>query len=606
MQLKRSLVVLSLVALAFGAPKRALDSRHKVKELVRAPRGWVQGAPAPADHVIKLKIALPQSNFPELERHLYEVSDPSHARYGQHLSKEEVEELVAPHPESVDVVDAWLSSFGLGESDSERSPAKDWVTLRVPVKLAETMLDTKYHVWTHESSGDTVVRTLTYGIPEDVFDHIELVQPTTMFARMKSHKTTFRFSPIQPAVEGTPATTSSSGSPLVGPGGSQVDASCNDVITLSCLQQLYNSVGVKGSGKDGNQIAVTAYLGQFANLADLKLFFEDQNPAAASSSFKFVSVNDGQNSQNVTLAGVEANLDTQFAFGLTFPTPATFFSTAGMPPFIPDRKTDTDSNEPYTTWLDFVLAQKTLPQTISTSYGDDEQTVPDSFALRSCQGFAQLGARGVTLLFSSGDGGVGDNDPNPATQICITNDGTNKTEFLPTFPATCPFVTGVGGTTSVPEVAVDFSAGGFSNLFSRPSYQDAAVLGFLRQLPKGKFEGLFNPNGRGFPDVAAQGANFRIFFEGGPGLVDGTSCAAPTFAGFVSLLNDVRLEHGKAPLGFLNPFLYSTGFAGLNDITAGNNPGCGTEGFNATKGWDPVTGLGTPNFGILKNLVLQA
>ncbi len=142
MQLKRSLVVLSLVALAFGAPKRALDSRHKVKELVRAPRGWVQGAPAPADHVIKLKIALPQSNFPELERHLYEVSDPSHARYGQHLSKEEVEELVAPHPESVDVVDAWLSSFGLGESDFERSPAKDWVTLRVPVRLAEAMLDT--------------------------------------------------------------------------------------------------------------------------------------------------------------------------------------------------------------------------------------------------------------------------------------------------------------------------------------------------------------------------------------------------------------------------------------------------------------------------------
>ncbi len=179
----------------------------------------------------------------------------------------------------------------------------------------------KYHVWTHESSGDTVVRTLTYGIPEDVFDHIELVQPTTMFARMKSHKTTFRFSPIQPAVEGTPATTSSSGSPLLGPGGSQVDASCNDVITLSCLQQLYNSVGVKGSNKDGNQIAVTAYLGQFANLADLKLFFEDQNPAAADSSFKLVSINGGQNPQNATLAGVEANLDTQFAFGLTFPTP---------------------------------------------------------------------------------------------------------------------------------------------------------------------------------------------------------------------------------------------------------------------------------------------
>ena len=66
--------------------------------------------------------------------------------------------------------------------------------------------------------------------------------------------------------------------------------------------------------------------------------------------------------------------DTQFAFGLTFPTPGTFFSTGGSPPFIPDVLTPTDSNEPYTEWLDFVLSQKTLPQTISTSYADDEQT----------------------------------------------------------------------------------------------------------------------------------------------------------------------------------------------------------------------------------------
>lgn len=142
MQLKRSLFIFSLIALALGAPKRGLNTRHKVKEVVRAPQGWIQGPPAPADHIIKLRIALPQSNFQELERHVYEVSDPSHARYGEHLSKEEVEELVAPHPESVDAVDAWLSSFGLGESDCERSPAKDWVTLRVPVKLAEEMLDT--------------------------------------------------------------------------------------------------------------------------------------------------------------------------------------------------------------------------------------------------------------------------------------------------------------------------------------------------------------------------------------------------------------------------------------------------------------------------------
>ena len=49
-----------------------------------------------------------------------------------------------------------------------------------------------------------------------------------------------------------------------------------------------------------------------------------------------------------------------------------------------------------------------------------------------------LGARGVTLLFGSGDNGVGDGDADPATQICQTNDGRNQTKFIPLFPASCP------------------------------------------------------------------------------------------------------------------------------------------------------------------------
>lgn len=64
-----------------------------------------------------------------------------------------------------------------------------------------------------------------------------------------------------------------------------------------------------------------------------------------------------------------------------------------------------------------------------------------------------------------------------------------------------------------------------------------------------------------------------------------------------TMINDARLAVGKSPIGFINPTIYSTRFAGLfNDITVGYNPGCGTTGFNATHGWDPVTGLGTPNF----------
>lgn len=133
--------------------------------------------------------------------------------------------------------------------------------------------------------------------------------------------------------------------------------------------------------------------------------------------------------------------------------------------------------------------------------------VPNSYAVRVCKEFALLGkpyfysginglfmclscagSRGVSIIFSSGDGGVGDGNSNPATDQCLSNDGTNKTIFLPQFPASCPLcvvpitvshlqisshrpycvgsVTTVGGTQGVPEVAAPYSGGGFSNYVS--------------------------------------------------------------------------------------------------------------------------------------------
>jgi tripeptidyl-peptidase-1 len=94
------------------------------------------------------------------------------------------------------------------------------------------------------------------------------------------------------------------------------------------------------------------------------------------------------------------------------------------------------------------------------------------------------------------------------------------------------------------------------------------------------FIGYSFPFSQAYPDVSAQSRRFLIYFQGLAGLISGTSAAAPTFAGIVSLLNDANLAAGKPPLGFLNPMLYSIGVGGLNDITQGNAPGCGTPGFN--------------------------
>lgn len=116
--------------------------------------------------------------------------------------------------------------------------------------------------------------------------------------------------------------------------------------------------------------------------------------------------------------------------------------------------------------------------------------------------------------------------------------------------------------------------------------------------------------------------SFEIIITGLKALSGGTSAAAPVFAGIIGLLNDARLRAGKPALGFLNPFLYSKGLKALNDIVTGGSYGCGGidpqsdqevpgaliipgAHWNATKGWDPVTGLGTPDFQKLKDLVLS-
>lgn len=84
--------------------------------------------------------------------------------------------------------------------------------------------------------------------------------------------------------------------------------------------------------------------------------------------------------------------------------------------------------------------------------------------------------------------------------------------------------------------------------------------------------------------------------DGGLFLVYGTSASSPVVGAVFTLINEQRVKAGKSTIGFVNPTLYAnTGM--MHDIKSGSNPGCGTAGFQAVSGWDPVTGLGTPNYG---------
>ncbi|GJE91255.1 subtilisin-like protein [Phanerochaete sordida] len=587
-----TLCLLALVSLAVASP---LAKRWDDFELKHAwadvPKGWKWHASAPSDHVLDMRISLKQGNLDDLIASLYEVSDPAHEKYGQHLSKEDVEALVAPRPDSVELVDAWLESNGVPLAHVERLNGGSWLSIPVTVEQASRLMNATYSIYQHETTSEYVVRTMSYSLPSALHAHVGVVTPTTYFSTMRSMRSTSFLQPhIQPLdndIETAPK--------LTGPHSlATVPSSCATTITPACLRALYNTTSYVPQATNVNKLGVAGYLSEFANDADLQTFFKKFRTDAVGGTFQHVQVNGGGNNQNQP--GVEANLDIQYTEGMSFPTPNIYYSTGGSPPFTPDSNTPTNTNEPYLDWLNFILNQTTVPQTFTTSYGDDEQTVPLDYATEVCNLFAQLGARGSSIMFSSGDDGVGAGN-------CATNDGTNTKRFQPNFPASCPFVTTVGATTRVnPEVAISFSGGGFSNYFAQPSYQTSAVSAFLKKLGSTN-AGLFNTSGRAYPDVAAQGEGFQVVIGGRTESVAGTSASSPTFAGVIALLNDFRLSQGKSGLGFLNPIIYSTGVAGFNDITSGSNPGCGTNGFSAGAGWDPVTGLGTPDFGKLQALI---
>lgn len=279
---------------------------------------------------------------------------------------------------------------------------------------------------------------------------------------------------------------------------------------------------------------------------------------------------------------------------------------------------------------------------ISTSYGYNEADLTPFYENRQCYEYMKLGLQGVTFLYSSGDYGVAGNggqciDVATGTYNNGTYFPTTASEFKAKSPQAQPEcstprsqahvhvssrtldppqkqkpntisdITSVGATqvkrgasVTAPEKAAEsviYSGGGFSNVFPLPSYQASAVGTYFAHHKPAYGPDRYNTSqhSRGFPDVSANGVNYVIAIDGNFSYVYGTSASAPTFGAIMTLVNSARLGVGKGPVGFINPVIYKNAWM-FNDITEGGNQGCGTPGFQAVAGWDPVTGLGTPNF----------
>ncbi|RAO68817.1 uncharacterized protein BHQ10_004829 [Talaromyces amestolkiae] len=549
----RSLFVpLALSAFVNTALAAPATSYATVEGFDSIPSGWEQVADATPTKLLNLRLSLAPANTDNFLNTVLGLSTPGHASYGDFLSPGALQDLIAPASTASDAVTSWLDQSLSANAIQNNG---NWLALQLSVEQAENLLQTKFYDYKSTTTGEIRTLTLGYSVPTSLTEFIETIQPTTDFSEVRGLPQIQAYGPDLSNLT-TEATSSE----------------CNTQITPACLQSLYGLPTASVSNSSPG-IAVPGFINEYANYNDLSLFLKqfrpDLNPPP---SFTVESVDGGLNDQSQP--GVEANLDIQYTVGLANGIETTFISS-GL-----------STVQGFLDVISYVANLPTPPTVLSLSYGFDENTLGTSNANSICNAFAQLGARGVSVIVASGDGGVAGSRP---SNSCTT--------FVPTFPASCPYITSVGATAGVPETGSTLSAGGFSNLFSRPVYQELAVEAYLIGL-QSEYSGRFNTNGRGYPDVAAQGERIVIELSGSGTLVDGTSASAPIFASTIALLNSQRL----VPLGFLNPWLYLES-AVLNDITTGSNPGCSTSGFPAAAGWDPVTGLGTPNFGKMQLLI---
>lgn len=538
-------------------------------------------------------VAVKQQNLKELEAKFWDVSDPKSKSWQQFMTKEDIGKLIAAKPEDMGTVKKWLKASLA--TDAVVTTSVDGVEVRCSTNDVERLFDTEIFSYTHDN-GHALLRTMgAHSVPKYISDVIDFVEGIADFPM---HRTSARRHVEKPK-------------------------EITSTTALTAPQTLLKMYGVPAAKVSKVSVGPVEFHHDTSyNKQDLVTFFKQLD-------LPDQTVSDIVGPYNGEIPDEEATLDVQYITSIG-EKQVNWYWTA--------------DNWMYQWSHDFFNAAS-IPDEVSISWGwaEDQQCAsfissatcsclgidPATYVARVNTEFQKIGLRGVSIFVSSGDSGANGRTDNKCTDKVLHA----------SFPASSPYVTAVGATMltnpkfdleSPPpacsamgagfacasggtEVAVSLTAarftsgGGFSTYTAMPAYQKMAVEHYLTEeaskLPPSTY---FNQSKRAYPDVASMGNNFLIYMSsnGGWTTTGGTSASTPTFAGVSAYLNDYSYNKTGKPLGFLNPLLYQM-FAeeptAFTDVTVGDNKcteaGCFStcKGYEAATGWDPVTGMGTPN-----------
>ena len=619
------LMMRSLLLLLYGISRYAGANSFRQETSLDLSQ-WNWGHEADANTSLQVSIALTIRNADLGVETLLRISDPTSPDYGQYLSAGDVAGIFKPKPNAVSEVMKWLRESGINQSHVNLSYGGDRLSLNLSVREATLLLETTFYHQSHQETGQEQITSQYYRIPESLagsIDYVLAASPVPTHQQIPRQQVILNDGFTVPA-------------PLP-PG-------CLTQTTLSCLRNLYRiPANVLPHQNNSFGIFEPSWISWLPE--DLDQFFGKMQKNLVGHRPKIDAVNGGYLQRNYTGPNwnQEPNLDFEYGMALTSPQEVTNVQVGSYEQVgnLDDMLASFDKyycdsvNPGYKKYPDFYppgcnatacdCGSSTPPKVVSISWGWTEAGFTSNYLQRQCLEFLKLGLMGTTVVVSVSDHGTASG----GGSFCIDDRAGNATggRFSPTFPSSCPWVTSVGGTqmsqptdfripaATTNETAfrkilsgqIASSGGGFSNVFLAPPYQvpNVALYKNIEKDHLDEIQDHFNSTGRGYPDVAARADDYVIVSNGKWKPVSGTSASNPVFASIITLINSERMHSGKGPVGFINPVLYSNPEI-LNDVVTGANQGCGVDqAFRATRGWDAVTGLGSPDYERMRQLFMS-
>lgn len=182
---------------------------------------------------------------------------------------------------------AWLAAYGI-------TPAvdNDWMTINTNVSTANALLDADFQWYSYTGGGGLKLRTLSYSVPDNVAEHVDLVQPTTRFGQLGRQRSTIFSVDILPEAQEADVNELAQ----IKASGTASAAPCTTTVTPACLRALYNISYTPAT--DGNLVAFASYLEEYARYDDLAQFEQQQLPDAVGQNFSVQLINGGLDDQN--------------------------------------------------------------------------------------------------------------------------------------------------------------------------------------------------------------------------------------------------------------------------------------------------------------------